>query len=91
MSEPERQCIGCGRRGPQSEFLRLALDAETVPPRVVVTDARHRTGRGAYLCRRQACLDRALQRKAFPRAFRTAVRVDGDEIGVALRTIEAVM
>jgi uncharacterized protein len=91
VSEPERRCIGCGRRGPQSEFLRLALDAETAPPRVVVTDSRHRTGRGAYLCRRQACLDRALQRKAFQRVFRTAVRVDGDEIGVALRTIEAVM
>lgn len=91
MSEPERQCIGCGRRGPQGGFLRLALDREAAPARVVVTSSRYRAGRGAYLCRRQACLDRALQRKAFQRAFRTAVHVDGDEIAVALRTTEAVM
>ncbi len=91
VSGPERQCIGCGRRGPQAEFLRLALDDEAAPPWVVVTGPGDPRGRGAYLCRRQACLDRALQRKAFQRAFRTAVRVDEDEIRVALRTIEAVM
>jgi len=91
VSEPERQCIGCGRRGPQGGFLRLALDQETVPPRVVVTSGRERKGRGAYLCRRQACLDRAVQRKAFQRVFGNPVRVDGDEIAVALRTTEAVM
>lgn len=71
--------------------MRLALDREAGSPRVVVTSSRDREGRGAYLCRRQACLDRALQRKAFQRAFRTAVRVDEDEIASALRTIEAVM
>ena len=92
MSEPERQCIGCGRRGPQSGFLRLALDRETVPAQVVVTHGtRDRKGRGAYLCRRQVCLDRALQRRAFQRAFRTALRVDDSVITAALRTIEAAM
>jgi predicted RNA-binding protein YlxR (DUF448 family) len=92
VSEPERQCIGCGLRGPQNGFVRLALDRASVPARVVVmNDARGRKGRGAYLCRRQACLDRALQRRAFQRAFRATLRVDEDEIAVALRTIEAVM
>ena len=58
---------------------------------VVMNDARGRKGRGAYLCRRQACLDRALQRRAFQRAFRATLLVDEDEIAAALRTIEAVM
>ena len=92
MSEPERRCIGCGYRGPQSGFLRLALDRQTVPPKVVVNNGtRNRRGRGAYICRRQACLDRALHRRAFQRAFRTALRVDEGEIAAALRTIEAAM
>jgi predicted RNA-binding protein YlxR (DUF448 family) len=92
VSEPERQCIGCGRRGPQNGFLRLALDRGAEPPRVTATTGtRDRKGRGAYICRRQACLDRALQRRAFQRAFRTALQVDEGEIAAALRTIEAAM
>ena len=84
MSEPERRCIGCGLRGPQSGFLRLSLDLESTPPRVMAGAKRGQRGRGAYLCRRRACLDRALQKKAFQRAFRTTVMVDEDEMGAAL-------
>ncbi|NLE10822.1 MAG: DUF448 domain-containing protein [Actinobacteria bacterium] len=84
MREPERRCIGCGRRGPQSGFLRLSLNLETAPPRVRVVAKGEQRGRGAYLCKRRACLDRAVQKKAFQRAFRTTVVVDEDEIAAAL-------
>jgi uncharacterized protein len=83
VSEPERQCIGCGVRGPQSGFLRLTLDPEVNPVRVVVAEKGERKGRGAYLCRRRSCLDRALHRKAFQRAFRASVAVAEDEIAAA--------
>mgnify|MGYP000861905705 CR=1 FL=1 len=82
--EPQRQCIGCGRRGPQSELLRLSLDRSVVPSRVRVAREREHQGRGAYLCRRQSCLDRALQRRAFQRAFRATVTPDVDDIMMAL-------
>jgi predicted RNA-binding protein YlxR (DUF448 family) len=82
--QPERQCIGCGRRGPQAGFVRLGLDDEATPPRVIVALGRDRRGRGAYLCRRQACLDRALHRKAFQRAFRKCVAPDVEQISRAL-------
>jgi predicted RNA-binding protein YlxR (DUF448 family) len=89
VTEPERQCIGCGRRAPQSGFLRLTLDQRAAPARVTVAgDSRVRRGRGAYLCRRRACLDRALHRKAFQRAFRASLVVDADEIA-ALLMVEA--
>lgn len=83
-SVPERRCIGCGLRGPQSGFLRLTLERETSPPRVVPAGKGERTGRGAYLCRRRACLDRAVQKKAFQRAFRASVVVAEGEIVAAL-------
>jgi len=89
VSEPERQCVGCGRRGPQSGFLRLTLDRGVTPARVVVGGGKERMGRGAYLCKRQACLDRAVRRKAFQRAFRTRVLVDEEELAEALQAIEA--
>jgi predicted RNA-binding protein YlxR (DUF448 family) len=82
--QPERQCVGCGRRGPQTELLRLQLDTRSFPQRVVVAGEREHHGRGAYLCRRRSCLDRALQRKAFHRAFRATVVADVDNIIVAL-------
>ncbi len=84
MSEPERQCIGCGHRGPQGSFLRLALDEAKVPLQVVVAGKGERRGRGAYLCRRRACFDRAVHRKAFQRAFRVSVSVAQAEIEAAL-------
>jgi predicted RNA-binding protein YlxR (DUF448 family) len=86
--EPQRQCIGCGRRGSQGEFVRLSLDVCQAPAKVVPAAGREYKGRGAYLCRRQACFDRALQRKAFQRAFRAQVTVDIDSIAEVL-TIEA--
>ncbi len=84
MTVPERQCIGCGLRGPQSEFLRLTLDRDVIPVRVVPAGKGERKGRGAYLCRRRSCLDRALHRKAFQRAFRATVEVGKEEIETAL-------
>jgi uncharacterized protein len=84
VTAPERQCIGCGCRAPQGELIRLTLDRSTAPPRVVVARGKDRSGRGAYLCKRQLCLDRALHRKAFQRAFRTTVVVDENDITVAI-------
>lgn len=62
----------------------MTCDRATTPPRVVVAKGKTLVGRSAYLCRRRACLDRALHRKAFQRAFRTSVVVDEKEIAAAL-------
>jgi predicted RNA-binding protein YlxR (DUF448 family) len=84
VGEPERQCIGCGRRGPRSGLLRLGVTLGAEASRVVAVRGAPWGGRSAYLCRRRACLDRALARKAFQRAFRIGVVVDRDELVVAL-------
>ena len=62
----------------------MELDRESVPPRVEVTAKGKRKGRGAYLCRRRSCLDRALHRKALQRAFRSPVMIDEHAILAAL-------
>ena len=84
--QPTRRCVGCGRRGEQSGFLRLTLDCTASPRRVVMETGRKRSGRGAYLCLKQACLDQALHRKAFQRAFRAAVAVDRNQVAAAIVT-----
>ena len=70
MSEPIRSCIGCGRKAPQGQLLRFAaVDGLLVPGAGM-------PGRGAYTCRRLACFERAVSRRAFNRTLRKTVRID---------------
>ena len=69
MAEPIRTCAGCGRKAPQRDLVRFsAQDGELTPGRG--------RGRGVYTCRRLACFERALARRAFARTLRRTVRVD---------------
>jgi predicted RNA-binding protein YlxR (DUF448 family) len=66
---PIRTCSGCGRKAAQSELLRFrAVDGALFPGTG--------PGRGAYTCRRLACFERAIARRAFNRTLRRTVRVD---------------
>jgi uncharacterized protein len=70
LPAPERTCVGCGRRASQPELLRFtAREGQLVPGRL-------EPGRGAYTCRRLACFERALARRAFNRVLRQTVSVD---------------
>jgi uncharacterized protein len=66
---PIRTCAGCGRKAPQAELVRFRADAGTLVPG-------RGPGRSAYTCRRLACFERAVARRAFNRTLRQAVRVD---------------
>jgi predicted RNA-binding protein YlxR (DUF448 family) len=80
---PMRTCVGCRVSSAQDDLLRLHLVAKDeggcqVEPAINrraratgLTHARHarHTGRSAYLCPRRSCLDQALKRRAFTRAF----------------------
>jgi predicted RNA-binding protein YlxR (DUF448 family) len=69
-SAPIRTCAGCGRKAPQVELIRfVARGGDLVP-------GAGEPGRGAYTCRRLACFERAVARRAFSRALQTNVRVD---------------
>jgi predicted RNA-binding protein YlxR (DUF448 family) len=72
VTEPIRSCIGCGRKAPQGQLLRFAVvDGQLVPGAAVA-------GRGAYTCRRLACFERAVSRRAFNRTLRKTVRIGQD-------------
>ncbi len=66
---PTRTCAGCGRKAPQRELIRFAAqDGRLVADRT--------SGRGVYTCRRLACFERALARRAFSRTLRQTVDVE---------------
>ncbi|CAN5266275.1 hypothetical protein BH18ACT12_BH18ACT12_02200 [soil metagenome] len=69
MTEPIRSCIGCGRKGPQREFLRF------VAKNGALVFGQGEPGRGAYTCRQLSCFERAVSRRAFNRSLRQTIRV----------------
>jgi predicted RNA-binding protein YlxR (DUF448 family) len=53
---PVRTCVGCRARRPKAEMIRFVIGCQEL----ALGNAR---GRGAYVCRAEACLEKALKRK----------------------------
>jgi len=73
---PVRTCIGCGERAAKSDLLRVVAAEGEIVPDVTL----RLPGRGAYLHRSLACLERAERRKAFPRALRQAAALPAGKV-----------
>ncbi len=65
-----RICAGCRQRRPESRLLRLVRGADG---QVLPDLSRKLPGRGANLCPDRRCFERAVERRAFARAFRADV------------------
>ncbi|MGP3972445.1 YlxR family protein [Streptomyces sp. 8N114] len=63
---PQRTCVGCRERADKDVLLRVVLIGGSLIP-----DLRGRLpGRGAYVHSVSSCLEQAVRRRAFNRAFR---------------------
>ena len=62
---PTRTCLGCRRRRPKRELLRLVRRSDG---RVDADGTA--SGRGAYVCAERECLERALKPGRLAHAFR---------------------
>ncbi|QNP67557.1 YlxR family protein [Streptomyces genisteinicus] len=69
---PVRTCVGCRERAAKDDLLRIVvIGSECVPD-----DRGTLPGRGAYVHPAVVCLDQAVRRRAFPRAFRAQGPLD---------------
>ncbi|MQA24196.1 MAG: DUF448 domain-containing protein [Micromonosporaceae bacterium] len=73
---PVRTCVGCRKRAPASELLRVVAVEHESGYRLVPDPTRRRPGRGAHLHPDPACLAQAERRRAFGRAFRVTGVID---------------
>jgi hypothetical protein len=64
---PLRTCVACRESKPKRDMVRVV---RLIDGRVTVDDSGKVNGRGAYLCRKLACWEQALQRGALQRALR---------------------
>jgi predicted RNA-binding protein YlxR (DUF448 family) len=67
--EPERSCVGCRRRAPKTELLRIAR----TPEGVRADPGANAPGRGAYVHRDADCVAAALRKDTLGRALRTGL------------------
>ncbi|MFD7030798.1 YlxR family protein [Streptomyces sp. NPDC059917] len=77
---PERTCVGCRERAAKNDLLRIVVagDACVPDPRGTLP------GRGAYVHPAVVCLDQAVRRRAFSRAFKSSGPFDTAELRKAV-------
>lgn len=67
LSKAQRSCLGCRQVRDKTDLIRFVC----APDGTILVDYRHRLpGRGAYTCADRACLEQAVRRQQFNRAFR---------------------
>jgi predicted RNA-binding protein YlxR (DUF448 family) len=64
---PQRSCIGCRKVLDQAMLVRYVLSPQG---EIVVDYGRKLPGRGVYTCIERACIERAVKRQQFDRAFK---------------------
>ncbi|OZV79343.1 hypothetical protein CA850_18315 [Micromonospora echinospora] len=79
-AQPERTCVGCRKRAPASELLRIVAVGDEAGHSLRPDPARRLPGRGANLHPGPACFAQAVRRRAFGRALRVAGVPDHGEL-----------
>ena len=70
---PMRTCVACQQEKPKRELIRVV---HTPAGAVDVDSTGKKAGRGAYLCPKQSCWQRGLQKNALERALKTTISPD---------------
>lgn len=70
---PMRKCTGCGEMKSKKELVRVLKTAEDG---IIIDLTGKQNGRGAYLCRSEECLKRAMKTKAIERSLSVSVSAE---------------
>lgn len=68
---PMRMCVGCKEMKPKKEMLRIVKKQDGT----IVADASGKVaGRGAYICKDEACINACIKNKAINKAFEMQIQ-----------------
>ena len=67
---PQRQCVGCGENRDKKNLIRVLKTGEN---EIFLDDTGKKNGRGAYICKNMACLEKAIKTKGLDRSFKMAI------------------
>ena len=78
---PQRTCIGCGEKKDKKDLIRIVKDKEG---NISIDRTGRANGRGAYICDKIDCLEKATKSKKLEKAFEMKIE---NEIYEALRGV----
>ena len=67
---PSRMCVGCGEMKEKKQMIRVI---KTPEHEIVLDVTGKKNGRGAYICRSVACLQKAIKSKMLEKSLRIAI------------------
>lgn len=67
---PMRKCVGCQEMKNKKEMIRIIRTAEN---EFMLDATGKKNGRGAYICPRKECFDRAVKSRGLERSFKQAI------------------
>ena len=67
---PMRMCVGCKELKPKKELMRIVKNKEN---EIFIDFTGKANGRGAYICRQNVCLEKAIKSKMLERTFGVAI------------------
>lgn len=70
---PMRQCVGCREMKDKKDMICVIRTADG---EVCIDESGRKNGRGAYICRSQACLDKAVSGHGLERSLKTQISPD---------------
>lgn len=69
-SKPERMCVGCKEMKQKRSLIRVV---KTPDGEIKIDGMGKMSGRGAYICRDLACLQKAVKSKGLERSLKVAI------------------
>ena len=67
---PLRQCVGCGEMADKRDMIRVVK----TPENDITLDFKGKTnGRGAYICKKAECLEKALKNRGLERSLKVSI------------------
>lgn len=67
---PLRMCVGCQEMKPKKELVRIVRTSENT---FEIDPTGKKSGRGAYICPEDSCLEKATKGKRLEKAFKQAI------------------
>lgn len=64
--KPERTCIACNEQREKNSLLRIVKSKDGI---IEVDETGKKSGRGAYICKSEECLNKAIKSKRLERIF----------------------
>ena len=68
--QPVRRCTGCGEHFPKKELIRVVRTPEG---EILFDEVGKKSGRGAYICKKSACLKKARKSKRLEASLEVSI------------------